>query len=600
MPGVRLRTKFLLSLIAVSVGLTCASLLVVRHVVQKETRREIFSDVTNSALTFRNAQQQREAALSRSADLLANLPTLRALMTTRDEATIQDASTEFWRLAGSDVFVLADPFGRVEALHTNAPGLTLQAAQDSLTRSLADSEPIHWWLAAGHLCEVFIQPLYFGPPADNKLLGLLVTGYEIDAHVAAEVGRIANSQVAFEYGNAVVVSTLSPPQTTDLVRHIDVAPVPKAKEPSSVQLKGEEFLLTSVPLTAGSSSPVRLIVVKSYDQATSFLRRLNRLLLALGLLAIIAGGAMGSVISHTFTRPLKDLVLGVRSLEKGDFDYPLAEKGDDEVAEVTGAFKRMRETLQQAQHQLLEAERLATIGQMATSISHDLRHSLTAVEANAEFLCDSGLNSVEREQLYQEIRIGVNQMTDLIDSMVEFSKTRESLHLVYANLEESAQRAIDAVRAHPDVHRISIKLTCEGSTNGWFDSRRLERVFYNLLRNACEALPADSGRVGLAIQREVNGALTVRVADTGCGIPDPIRDTLFQPFVSHGKENGTGLGLAVVHKIVRDHGGDVAVESTSTAGTVFKVVLPVDPPRATVLLENRSAETVLARHRRPA
>jgi signal transduction histidine kinase len=152
---------------------------------------------------------------------------------------------------------------------------------------------------------------------------------------------------------------------------------------------------------------LNLWVLKSFDQATAFLSSLNELLLALGLTACARGQPAGFLISHTFTRPLENLVAGVRALEQGDYAYPLQARGGDEVAEVTGTFDRMRTNLQKTQRELLDAERLATIGRMASSISHDLRHSLAAVVANAEFLCESNLTPGQREDLYAEIRIAV-------------------------------------------------------------------------------------------------------------------------------------------------------------------------------------------------
>ena len=106
----------------------------------------------------------------------------------------------------------------------------------------------------------------------------------------------------------------------------------------------------------------------------------------------------------------------------GDFRYPLQARGAGEIAELTSAFARMRESLREAQQRLLDAERLATIGRMASSISHDLRHPLTAVLANAEFLAEADLNPQQREELYLEIRIAVNRLTDLINSLLELSR----------------------------------------------------------------------------------------------------------------------------------------------------------------------------------
>lgn len=113
---------------------------------------------------------------------------------------------------------------------------------------------------------------------------------------------------------------------------------------------------------------------------------------------------------------------------------------------------------------------------------------------------------------------------------------------------------------------------------GWFDQRKLERALYNLLLNACDAAPAVGGKIEVSAV-EVPGAIAISVADNGPGIADSIRERIFHPFVSFGKENGTGLGLAVVQKIVQDHAGDVSVERTAQGMTVFRLVLPSRVPQ---------------------
>jgi len=572
--GFRLRTKFLLSMLLISSALTCTSLLVVRRSVQTQVRNEIFADLRNSAGTFQNFQREREATLTHSAELLADLPDLRALMTTTDVATIQDGSGRLWRLAGSDLFVLSNRSGNVVALHTITPGFSRDLAQTFLQNSLEEISSGQWWFGAGHLYEVFLKPIYFGPEAANQVVGFLAVGYEIDDHLTAEVSRIAASQVAFSYGSTIVRSTLPSLQESDLVRQVDALSVSDARQPSTIQLADERFLATTLDLAAGKTPTVRLSVLKSYDQATLFLDSLNRLLLLLGIIAVLSGSALVFLISHTFTRPLGELVQGVRALARGDFAFPLTTTGGDEVAEVSQAFDRMRGNLLKTQGSLLESERLATIGRMASSISHDLRHSLAAIVANAEFLCEAGLAADQREELYQEVRIAVNQMTDLIDSLLEFSRTRESLRPTYGILTESVERAVQSIKAHPEFHQIALDFVGDDRIEGWFDPRKLERALSNLLLNACEAVSPSNGRIDVNL-RAIASGVEIRVSDNGQGIPEFIRDRLFQPFVSAGKENGTGLGLAVVQKIVQDHGGDVTVEKTSEQGTVFKVVLPL-------------------------
>src|SRR5580698_10547748 len=211
---------------------------------------------------------------------------------------------------------------------------------------------------------------------------------------------------------------------------------------------------------------------------------------------------------------------------------------------------------------------------MASSISHDLRHSLAAIVANAEFLLESRLSSDQREELYQEVRIGVNQMTELIDSLLQFSRTRESLRLTFGNVKDSVDRVVQIIHTHPRFHPVWISVLQDGNCKCWFDTKKLERAFYNLLLNACEATPGEGGRITVELTGIPDG-VQVRVIDNGRGIPESVRDKLFEPFVSSGKENGTGLGLTVVQKIVQDHGGDVVVEKTSVEGTIFRLTLPL-------------------------
>ena len=581
-PRLRLRTRFLLSMLLITACLTTTSLLLVQRSIRSNVRQSIAVNLRNSVAAFQDFRHERETMLTSDVALLADLPITRAIMTSPDPVTIQDASQNISQIAASDLFVLVDRGGQVVALHTKTPGFTQEAAEKYFQQSLDEDrgETSHWWLGEHHLYQTFIEPIYRGSRTDGTLLGFLVIGYEINDRLAAEVSKVAGSQVAFSCGNEIVGTTLMVAQTEGgSIQDLIAGSV--HDEPKDVEIGSERFLATSLVLSGSRPTPVRLSVLGSYDQATKFVDQLNRYLVLLGLAAILVGSGLVFFISHTFTRPLGSLVAGVRALEGGDFHHPLDPRGGDEVAELTRAFDRMRTSLLKSQRDLLESEQLATIGRMASSISHDLRHSLAAIVANSEFLCDSHLTPVQREELYQEVRTGVNLMTDLIDSLLEFARTRESLNPAFASVAETIQRSVLAVRLHPRHHNRSIDVLCSVQVSGWFDQRKLERALYNLLLNACEAAPPLGGKVDVTAA-EVAGSITISVADNGPGIAESIRERLFHPFVSFGKENGTGLGLAVVHKIVQDHGGEIVVERTAQGKTVFRIVLPhraQDTPR---------------------
>jgi len=211
---------------------------------------------------------------------------------------------------------------------------------------------------------------------------------------------------------------------------------------------------------------------------------------------------------------------------------------------------------------------------MTSSISHDLRHQLTAILANAEFLSEGQLHGGAWEDLYEEIRSAVNRMIELIDSLLEFSRGRESLQLSRGNVNDIVARVVQEVQVHPEFSSVTNDLKGQCSES-WFDQRRLERAFYNLLLNACEAAATSSdGQVEICIE-EVDGTARILISDNGHGIPEPIRGRLFQPFVSFGKKYGIGLGLTIAQK-VKDHGGYLRVASTAPAGTSFELMLPMN------------------------
>ncbi len=268
MNGIRLRTKFLLSMVAVSATLTFATLLIVQSKVRQQVRVGIQSDLQNSVSAFRNFQRQREANLERSAALLADLPNVRAMMTTHDAATIQDASRDLWHLAGSDLLLLADGSGRVMALQATPPEITVHEGQEFFPQAVSREETRHWWYVEGHLYEVFLQDIYFGPVSEHKVLGYLVLGYEIDDRLARELSRISASEVAFRYGNTMVRSTLKPAQEEELLKVAPRRVVGGTLGTDQIRLGEETFLATSVelpsPAVAGAPA-LNLWVLKSLD-----------------------------------------------------------------------------------------------------------------------------------------------------------------------------------------------------------------------------------------------------------------------------------------------------------------------------------------------
>jgi signal transduction histidine kinase len=227
----------------------------------------------------------------------------------------------------------------------------------------------------------------------------------------------------------------------------------------------------------------------------------------------------------------------------------------------------------------VELEKLAEIGGMASSISHDIRHWLTIIYANIEFLQNPHLLNVAKQEILVDLQEAVTLMVGLTDSLLQFARTGRGCPPSRTTISRIIDRAIHDVRKHPDVRSIPIVTKSRVGTDVIVDVPRLERAVYNLILNACQAALYSEYEPNVCISLlEEQGQIFVKVIDNGPGVPDCIRDTLFRPFVTKNKHNGTGLGLALALDTAKAHGGAVFLEESARGRTVFTLWLPVERP----------------------
>jgi signal transduction histidine kinase len=588
--GIRTRTLLLTSLVLIIAGTTVSSLYIVRSQMRRQVQANLQTDLGHSVETFQDLERGRLNALERENSLMAALPSLKALMTTNDPRTIADDAMDFWKISGNDLFALADGDQRIQAAYAQGA-----ANKDSLKRDLqtviADPSK-HYLLSGGRLFEYSVRPLYFGSQTDGTLLGFVISGYAIDKGFLREVGRGAGAEAAFFAGNAVAVSTLSADKQDALQA---MAQTLQREGSSTVAIVGQErYLTASKDLTGGAGSSLRLVVMKSLDAADRAEQKINRLIFWVSLLAVAVGSVFMIFLAGMVTRSLELLAAGVRAFGEGDTQHLLPTGGTQEVRYLSRVFGEMRDEIQKTNRALLESERLATIGRMASSVSHDLRHYLAAVYANAEFLASPALPASERAELYEEIRLAVIGTTDMLDSLLTFSRTRTVLQRVPTAMDSLVDRAIALVRKHPDAARVTLLLEeIFADTTAAVDTKQVERAVYNLLLNACQSARESAGlravRVSLSAESDT---VSVTIVDSGPGVPEEIRESLFDPFVSQGKQRGTGLGLTLAWSVAREHDGDVKLVSSRAGETIFRLTvarhLPestrnANPPRSRVL-----------------
>jgi signal transduction histidine kinase len=476
---------------------------------------------------------------------------------------------DFWKTSGNDLFALADANSHILSANAEDVSNTQRLKHDLQT--VIDDPSSHYLLSGGRLYEYSVRPLYFGSAATGTLLGYVVSGYAVDHRLLQEVGRGAGAEAAFIAGSDIVASTLPMEKRKPLQGMVASL---RQNSAEILSIDSERYLASSKDVTNGAVAPLRLVVMKSFNEADRTEREINRLVFLASLLAIVVGSLLMLLLARMVTRPLELLATGVRAFGEGDPKHLLPSGGTQEVRYLSRVFSEMRDEIQKKNRALVESERLATIGRMASSVSHDLRHYLAAVYANAEFLASPMLPASERAELFDEIRLAVNGTTDMLDSLLIFGRTGTALQRVETSMTALANRAVALVRTHPDAEGVIVRLNPGPDVTAAMDAKQMERAVYNLLLNACQSARHSSDRREVSVSVDGDGTTaSVTITDSGLGVAEGVRENLFDPFVSLGKQKGTGLGLTLAWSVAREHNGSVQVVSSRPGEAVFRLTV---------------------------
>jgi signal transduction histidine kinase/ActR/RegA family two-component response regulator len=581
----RLRTKLLISFIFLTAGLTSATLLVVERNAQAQVQHQMEQDVQNANLVFQVIQRQQQTALSHKAELLAFLAGMRD-----GEATaVNDAGEDPWKSDECNLFIQVDQDGMIRALHATSSSFSATAAQALVTRSIRQGEVASWWFTEKGLYQVVLRPYYEGAVEQKKLLGTVIVGHLIDWKAAKDLGRLTSTEVIFRHGAEVATSSLDPLREAELVRQLQ-----NHFLTTQVSLGGERYYASSVELPSSQQPSPELVVLRSYGEADAFLSRLNRLLVGVGLLVILAGSWLIYLIADAFTRPLASLMAGVKALGQGNFGYPLWPSGEGELAELTRTFVSMRRTLQkdeeqreQLESQLRQAQKMEALGQLAGGVAHDFNNLLTVIRGHSELMQEKLKPEDPMYRNSEQIRKTADRAAALTRQMLAFSR-RQVLQPKVLDMNELITEMGKLLRrlVREDIE-FDLRLS-PGRAHVKADPGQLEQVLLNLTVNASDAMPM-GGKLTIetkslvvdAMHSQTRPALVpgpyivVSVTDTGHGMDEKTKARIFEPFFTTKESGkGTGLGLATVYGVVKQSEGFIYVESSPGGGSRFDVYLP--------------------------
>ncbi len=556
--------KILLSTsVAVTLLFALTGWFVLRNAVQTTTST-MEDELGASFQAYQSLWEARATLLASVSLTLSQMSDVRSAFGTRDPATIRDTANELWNkldIKKKAAFLVADAAGNVIASVGGMP----VAEQDVRTAAARFPDQVSGLLLrGGHLYQTVFTPVYL----ENVPQNVLVAGYAVDGLVARQLkAGTGGSEFLFVSGGQPIASSLAPDAARLVASRLPAHP---SLEPISAG--GIGYAARPTPLLDIAGKPIGdLWILRSFQSAQERLAALRRNIIGLWLLAVAATLGLTYLLARRIVEPLKELDRAAAEVGRQNYEHRVKVVSQDELGRLAQTFNAMCASIQQARQELIRQERISTIGRLSSSIVHDLRNPLAAVYGGSEMLVDTDLAPSQVKRLAANIYRASRRIQELLQDLLNVSRGSAS-GAELCNLREVAVAGCESLLASADAQHVEVHIGIPDEIELPLERNRMERVFSNLVGNALEMMP-EGGRVQISAAAQ-NGFVVAEVRDTGPGIAPEIRGTLFEPFVSAGKKNGLGLGLALARQTVLDHGGDMWAESEIGRGACFRLRLP--------------------------
>ena len=304
-------------------------------------------------------------------------------------------------------------------------------------------------------------------------------------------------------------------------------------------------------------------------------------LIGIALLLLVVAGVLGLVWARLITRPIERFSMATRIIAKGEFDIRLPQDSRDEIGMLAGSFNRMTEELKvreasltHAQAALIQSEKMAAFGQLGAGIAHEVKNPLAGILGYAQL----AMRKMEKDTpTYKHLEIiekETRRCKTIIENLMKFAR-QEKAEFTLLDLNQTVEESIALVDHQLTINRVTIDKRFSPVPRILGSVNQLQQVMMNLMINAQQAMEPGGGTVTIST-RPIDGAIELCVADTGPGIPREIQSKLFEPFfTTKPAGKGTGLGLSVTYGIVRDHKGEIRIESEPGQGASFVLTFPV-------------------------
>ena len=384
-------------------------------------------------------------------------------------------------------------------------------------------------------------------------------------------------------------NTLAHTDPQKVIRHKPVKWISEIKGLQGQQSHGRtlEYVQDGVEMVGGLAQTEfsSLLAGVQIPKAAAYLtaRELLNNLIIVSLALLVISAALGLFGSRLITRPLERLTNATKEVAKGKFDIQVESSSRDEINDLSLSFNQMateldyrEKALKGAQAALVQSEKMAAFGQLGAGIAHEIKNPLAGILGLTQL---SLRKTEEDDPIYKNLSIiekETNRCTTIIQNLLKFAR-QEKVAFEPVNINQVATDAAAIVEHQLVMHKVKLQKNFDSALpliSG--NANQIQQVLINLMINAQQAMEGSPGEVTVTTLSLDSSHVQVQISDNGPGIPEDLQAKIFEPFfTTKAVGKGTGLGLSVSYGIIKEHKGEINVESSPEKGTTFKIELPV-------------------------
>ena len=537
--------------------LTCGiALFVVNRRVTNEGERSLQRDILVSGAIVDQLRTARTETNTVTARLIADAPTLKAALTTREAATVQNEIRKFGpALNAANLLLVTDDKGNVMATAGDASSAAgLLAGQPAVRNAIAGRETVSLLAQPAAILQVVTVPISLGL-TQPQILGTLSAGFLMDDRLVAQLKEITGNDVAFLMNGRILASTL--PKDTDFAR------------------ASSDYGILERPM--GQPGAVAMILRSRAEQLQS-VRAIQTALAVTAIVAVLLATLLSFAVARTITRPLAGITDVMREVATtGDLTRKITLGHgrlwrDEDAQLLASTFNTLTDSVARFQREMSQRERLLSLGRLSTVIAHEVRNPLMIIKGSLHALRQKDLSQTAMHEAVHDIDEEVERLNRIVNEVLDFARPIK-FEVASADVNALCRDSATASQAAGAGAAVALDLD-PGTGSVATDAERLRIALINMLVNARHA----GGDVTL--KTRMNGEhVTIVIADTGRGIDPAHLSHVFDPYFTT-KRGGTGLGLPIAKNIIEGLGGTIAIDSTPGAGTEIRIDLPYNSPAA--------------------